>query len=136
MSRPRLLACLGLVVLTALVVSSIAPYDRATWLMEVAPVLIGAPVHIALHALALILGGAYTSARVPLGFWLEGLFALTQNPSVRSSAPKGDPWDTQSDMFMALIGAVTALLTLSRLQDRQIERLSVSEAGVTLPGGG
>jgi len=120
--------------------------------MEVAPVLIGAPVLIAtrgrfplttllyvliaLHALAEILGGAYTYARVPLGFWLEGLLALTQNPSVRSSAPKGDPWDTQSDMFMALIGAVTALLTLSRLQDRQIERLSVSEAGVTLPGGG
>ena len=96
MSRPRLLACLGLVVLTALVVSSIAPYDRATWLMEVAPVLIGAPVLIAtrgrfplttllyvliaLHALAEILGGAYTYARVPLGFWLEGLLALTQNP--------------------------------------------------------
>jgi hypothetical protein len=39
-------------------------------------------------------------------------------------------------MFVALIGAVTSLMTLSRLQDRQIERLSVSEAGVTLPGGG
>src|SRR5690349_12760083 len=37
MSRPRLLACLGLSVLTALVVSGIAPYDRATRLMEVAP---------------------------------------------------------------------------------------------------
>jgi putative membrane protein len=36
---------------------------------------------------------------------------------------QGDPWDTQSDMLMALIGAVTALTLFSRLQDRQIERL-------------
>jgi putative membrane protein len=36
---------------------------------------------------------------------------------------QGDPWDTQSDMFMALIGAVTSLLLLSRMHDRQIERL-------------
>ena len=37
---------------------------------------------------------------------------------------QGDPWDTQSDMFMALIGSVTALLTLSRLHDRQLARLT------------
>jgi len=37
---------------------------------------------------------------------------------------QGDPWDTQSDMFMALVGAVSALLSLSRLQDRQIRRLT------------
>jgi len=36
---------------------------------------------------------------------------------------QGDPWDTQSDMFFALIGAVVALLTLSRFQDRQIAGL-------------
>ncbi len=34
---------------------------------------------------------------------------------------QGDPWDTQSDMFFALIGSVTALLFLSRVHDRQIE---------------
>jgi len=33
---------------------------------------------------------------------------------------QGDPWDTQSDMFMALIGACTSLLVLSRAHDRQI----------------
>jgi putative membrane protein len=33
---------------------------------------------------------------------------------------QGDPWDTQSDMFFALIGGVVALLTLSRHHDRQI----------------
>ena len=37
---------------------------------------------------------------------------------------QGDPWDTQSDMFMALIGALAALTGLSRLHDQQIARLS------------
>lgn len=41
---------------------------------------------------------------------------------------QGDPWDTQSDMFSALIGAITALSLLSRLQDRQILRLHGREA--------
>jgi putative membrane protein len=35
---------------------------------------------------------------------------------------QGNPWDTQSDMFFALIGAVTALLVLSRAHDRQSVR--------------
>ena len=33
---------------------------------------------------------------------------------------QGDPWDTQSDMLMALIGAVVVLITVSRLHDRQL----------------
>lgn len=37
---------------------------------------------------------------------------------------QGDPWDTQSDMFLALIGATVALAFLSRLHDRQLERIS------------
>lgn len=41
---------------------------------------------------------------------------------------QGDPWDTQSDMFFALMGAVTALLLLSRVQDRQIQRIAGDEA--------
>ena len=41
---------------------------------------------------------------------------------------QGDPWDTQSDMFFALIGAVTALGLLSRVQDRQIQRIAGDEA--------
>ena len=36
---------------------------------------------------------------------------------------QGDPWDTQSDMAMALVGAASALLILSRWHDRQIARL-------------
>ena len=36
---------------------------------------------------------------------------------------QGDPWDTQWDMFLALVGALTAQLTLARVHDRQLERL-------------
>jgi putative membrane protein len=87
---------LGFVVLIALVISGIDPYDRLTWLMEVAPVLIAVPILIAtyrrfpltdllyyliaLHAVVLIVGGAYTYARVPLGFWVQDLFSLGRNP--------------------------------------------------------
>ncbi len=37
---------------------------------------------------------------------------------------QGYVWDTQSDMWYALLGAVTALVFLSRLHDRQLEALS------------
>ncbi len=33
---------------------------------------------------------------------------------------QGDPWDTQWDMFLALVGAITAQLTLGHLHDRQL----------------
>jgi len=36
---------------------------------------------------------------------------------------QGDQWDTQWDMFLALLGAAIALLVLSRLHDRQITRI-------------
>ena len=41
---------------------------------------------------------------------------------------QGYVWDTQSDMFMALIGAVAALAGLSRLHDRQIEAMTSAPA--------
>jgi putative membrane protein len=44
MQDKTLYATLGLTVLLALIASSIDPHDRATWLLEVAPVLIAAPV--------------------------------------------------------------------------------------------
>jgi putative membrane protein len=44
--------------------------------------------------------------------------------AVEFLGPQGAPWDTQSDMFMALIGAVMALSLLARLHDRQIARLA------------
>jgi putative membrane protein len=83
------------VVTVALVVSGVQPYDRLTWFLEVAPVLIVAPLLIAtyrsfpltplaywliaIHSLILILGGHYTYARVPLGFWAQDWFDLSRN---------------------------------------------------------
>jgi putative membrane protein len=37
---------------------------------------------------------------------------------------QGYAWDTQSDMFLALTGAVLALLLLARLHDRQMKALA------------
>ena len=39
---------------------------------------------------------------------------------------QGYVWDTQTDLLMAFIGAIVAQLTLSRLQDRQLERMGLS----------
>jgi putative membrane protein len=36
---------------------------------------------------------------------------------------QGDPWDTQWDMFLALVGAVVALALLARLHDRSMGKL-------------
>jgi len=41
---------------------------------------------------------------------------------------QGDTWDTQKDMAMCLIGAVTGLLTLSRLHERQLARHTPTNA--------
>ncbi|MEZ5510449.1 MAG: DUF2238 domain-containing protein [Gammaproteobacteria bacterium] len=37
---------------------------------------------------------------------------------------QGDPWDTQSDMFFALVGAVCCLLLMARWHDRQLKAIS------------
>ncbi|MDQ8037259.1 MAG: DUF2238 domain-containing protein [Pedobacter sp.] len=84
-----------LLTLLALGVSAIAPEDGLTWWLEVAPVFIALPLllftHkrfpltpllytlIFLHALVLILGGHYTYAKVPLGFWVQEAFDLQRN---------------------------------------------------------
>jgi putative membrane protein len=41
---------------------------------------------------------------------------------------QGDVWDTQSDMFLALIGAVSALLLLSPLHNRALRNLKETAA--------
>lgn len=38
---------------------------------------------------------------------------------------QGDVWDTQWDMFIALIGAVTAQISLAKWHDKQLHRLEV-----------
>ncbi len=200
--RTKALTLASVLLIALLALSGLRPYDYATWALEVAPVVIALPilwasykrfplttllyVGIFAHALVLMLGGAYTYARVPLGFQIQDWLELQRNPYdkighffqglvpalvareilIRGrhvNGPKmlafivvcivlaisatyefvewgvaliagqgaeeflgtqGDPWDTQSDMFFALIGAITALLLFSRLQDRQIQRLT------------
>ena len=71
------------------------PHDLATWAMEVLPIAIVLPVLLAthrrfpltpllyalilLHCAVLALGGHYTYARVPLGFWMEDWLGFTRN---------------------------------------------------------
>jgi putative membrane protein len=200
--RNPLLPVLTVIWLVALVASGWQPFDRATWWMEVAPVLIALPILwltraqfeltslslilIGLHGLVLILGGAYTYARVPLGFAVQDWLDLARNPydrfghfmqgfvaaivlrellirlgGLRSGwlltalvmacalavsatyeliefaaalllgqgaeeflGTQGDPWDTQWDMLMCVIGAAIALACLSHGHDRQIARVA------------
>jgi putative membrane protein len=185
----------------ALAVSAVRPHDYFTWFLEVAPIFIGAVILIAsyrsfpltplayrllfVHALILMLGGHYTYAEVPLGFWVRDALGLARNhydrlghfaqgfvPAILARevllrrsplrpgkwlfflvccvclavsacyefiewwtavmtgdsataflGTQGDPWDTQWDMFLALVGATTAQLTLARIHDRQLDRL-------------
>jgi putative membrane protein len=184
-----------------LVVSGIGPVDRLTWVLEVAPVAIGIPLLFRLrprwpftpllyrllfiHALILMLGGHYTYAEAPPGFWVRDWLDLSRNhydrlghfaqgfiPAIlmreilwRASplrgsrwlpflvvcfclafsafyefiewwgalimgeaadaflATQGDVWDTQWDMFLAMCGAIIALLVLTRMHDRQLKAL-------------
>jgi putative membrane protein len=41
---------------------------------------------------------------------------------------QGDPWDTQSDMGMALLGALAAVLIFARWHDRQLAEIMQREA--------
>jgi len=190
--------------LGGLVLSGIQPYERGTWLLEVFPVLLGVPILVAthrrfplsrlvyrllfLHAAILMVGGHWTYARVPAGFWVRDWLDLSRNPwdrlghfaqgfvpallvreiLLRASplrrggwlfflvvcvclaasacyefiewwaawiggasaesflGTQGDPWDTQWDMFTALLGALAAQLLLGRAHDRSLARLGVA----------
>ena len=194
-------ALLG-VIMMVLVWSGIGPYDRVTWYLEVAPVLIALPilamtwgrfrftdlvyVLITVHAVILIVGGHYTYALVPAGDWVRDALDLSRNHYDRLGhlaqgfipamvareiilrrtplrggwlaflvvcfclafsafyemiewwvamyqgggdiaflGTQGDVWDTQWDMFLAMVGAITSVMLLSRWQDRQLARMRV-----------
>ena len=201
MSQKLMLCCAAFILMLILIISGIHPFDRGTWVMEVLPVLIIVPLLIYtyktfpltnllyslifLHAIVLIVGGAYTYARVPLGFEIAQWFSLNRNPYdkighfMQGFVPaiaareilirhqilakgkmlsfivicivlaisatyeliewaaalalgqgaqeflgtQGYEWDTQSDMFFALIGAIAALLFLSKWHNQQLNKL-------------
>ena len=92
---PRALALYSLALIALLAVSAIRPFELGTWLMEVAPVIMVLPLLwitqrrfpltpllyalIFAHACVLMLGGHYTYARVPLGFWMQDAFGFERN---------------------------------------------------------
>ena len=195
-------AILFAVVVLALLLSAIKPFNYQVWFLEVAPVLIGAVLLVAtrrslpltmllyrllvIHALILIIGGHYAYARVPVGFWLQDLFDLSRNhydrlghlaqgfiPAILAReillrrsplgpgkwlfflvlcvclafsafyelvewwvallddgvaqdflGSQGDVWDTQWDMFLALIGAMAGQLLLGSRHDRALAALT------------
>lgn len=197
----RLLMLLLASTLIILLWSNIAPKDRLTWFLEVAPVLIALPLLtytwqsfpltpllyklIFIHAVILMVGGHYTYAEVPAGFWFQEQFDLQRNhydrlghfaqgfaPAILAReillrktylqagkmlfyvvtsiclalsafyeliewwaallygstaeaflATQGDIWDTQWDMFIALIGAISAQLLLSKRHDKQLKEV-------------
>ena len=201
MQRRREPAILLAVGTAFLILSGIGPKDRYTWILEVAPIFVAVPILIwtykrfpltplayrliLLHACILMLGGHYTYAEVPLGYWMKDLFGFSRNhydrighfaqgfvPAILAReillrktplksggwlfflvtcvcmaisafyefvewwtalasgeaamaflGTQGDVWDTQWDMFLAFVGAITAQLTLSRYHDRQIAAL-------------
>lgn len=47
---------------------------------------------------------------------------LSGDEAIAFLATQGDVWDTQWDMFLALVGAAVSLLLLSGLHDRQLRR--------------
>jgi putative membrane protein len=63
------------------------------------------------------------SAAYELVEWWTAL--ATREAAAAFLGTQGDPWDTQWDMFMALIGANAALLTLSAVHTRQLHQMGI-----------
>ena len=194
---PLLFSACTLVILT---VSFVLSFDRMTWVLEVFPILLGFPILfftykrfpltrlmyilLIIHFIILSVGGIYTYAKVPLGYWLQDWFGFTRNNydkighfaqgfvpallvreillrtsplrqgkwlnfiiisiclaisafyeliewwvSVMQGASaedflgtQGYVWDAQSDMFMALIGAITALMLFSKYHNKLLKK--------------
>ena len=68
------------------------------------------------------------SAFYELVEWWTALFSGSAADDFLGS--QGDVWDTQSDMCLALIGAVSALLLLSHFHDRALRKIQRVEAPV------
>lgn len=120
--------------LAALVVSGIQPRDRGTWVLETFWIMIGLPLAVALRR-RFPLTGLLCALLAPhaLVLSVEGhlISPRTARPSGRRGT-QGDVWDTQWDMFCALVGSVLALLLLGRVHDRQLDVLDPRGAGSRL----
>ena len=54
--------------------------------------------------------------------WWSAL--LSGDAAISFIGAQGDPWDTQEDMFCALLSAIAGIVLLSRVQDCAINRLT------------
>ncbi len=189
------MTCLAMTIMV-FIWSAIAPFERTTWWMEIAPILIAYPLLIAtyrkfrltdllyvlifVHAVVLMVGGHYSYARVPFfdflghdrnnydkvghfaqgfipamvirelllrtstlrpGKWLAAILVFAclgisavyeiiewiAGVSLGQGAEEflgtqGDMWDTQKDMAWAGIGAIAAVVFLSRAHDRALSK--------------
>jgi len=185
--------------------SAILPHDYFTWFLEVLPAIAGIGILIAtynrfrfttlvyflvmIHGVIVMVGGHYTYAEVPLGYWMKEVFHQTRNnydkvghfaqgfvpaliarelllrrtPLRRGGwltfivisiclaisasyelfewavavlsgtaadaflGTQGDPWDTQSDMLFALVGAIFAVAAFGKIQDAQMQKIGATE---------
>lgn len=58
--------------------------------------------------------------------WIEwGVSLATGEGGDAFLGTQGDIWDTQSDMLFATIGAITALLLLSKTQDKELHKITL-----------
>src|SRR5919112_1269294 len=88
-------AILLVTAIVLLAVSRVGAYEPGTWILEVAPIFIVAPILVLtarrfpltplvyrllfVHALILMVGGHYTYAEVPLGFWVQDALRFARN---------------------------------------------------------
>jgi putative membrane protein len=70
--------------------------------------------------LALCVAMAVSAWYELLEWWVA---AATGSAADAFLGTQGDPWDTQKDMFLALIGALSAMVLLLRVHDRSLARL-------------
>ena len=107
-------------VVGALLLSLAIAHDRLTWLLETVWVMPALPLIawkwkafpltrllcwlLAVHALVLIHGGAYTYAQTPAGFWLQDLLHTARNP-----------WDRVGHWMQGFVPAILARELLLRL---------------------
>ena len=92
LNEPLILLLTGTLLLG---LTALHPHDYPTWWMETAPIFIAVPILVAtyknypltpllyrllfLHALILMVGGHYTYAEVPLGYWMQDWFGFARN---------------------------------------------------------
>src|SRR3990167_5317384 len=107
-------------IVLALAVSFLVAKDRLTWFLEVVWAMVGLGLIarywsrfpltrllcwlLALHALVLIHGGAYTYSLTPGGFWLQDLLGTERNP-----------WDRLGHWMQGFVPAILARELLLRL---------------------